>query len=533
MNFEEYSEKVRKKMLEIETNRLLNPRVSIALCEELKKMKELEHDIAIKGYINFNMGFCTYELNEIRKATAYIIEGMEQLTTTEQWRLVARSQNILGIIANSQGNLLLSMDYYLKGRAICEEYGMVDMLYLFNTNIGSIYLFLNDPEHAKLYFDDSERIFAEYPAHAIFEKATTYINQTTCAVHGKNFDDADYYLALSKEHSDQKEDALIYILIKSLEAQIANGKGDITRRDFVINEIDNKDCEAIALFDVFDDLYYYASMLLEIGKYDSFWIFINKLGPLVNKAESYHIQKQMVQLKICYYEKIKDHAAFLQECGLFYKLSEKLEKDQQMILKDNLVVKFTLEESKKKRYEMEKRNEELRRKSEIDALTGLNNRYSLNEYSEIALQKAILNGRNLGYEILDIDYFKEYNDNYGHQAGDEVLGKIAKILQDIGEYPGIFVARYGGDEFVLIYENYTLQEVENYVIDIKRRIHRLAITHKFSRNPDYRYISVSQGAICRQPSENTKTWDYMATADRLLYEAKNAGKNEYCVSDKF
>lgn len=532
MNFEEYSEKVRKKMLDIEAHRTLNPRVAIKICEELKNMKEVGHDVAIKGYINFNMGFCTYELNEIRQATAYIIEGLEQLTTTEQWRLVARSQNILGIIANSQGNLLLAMDYYLKGRGICEENGMVDMLYLFNTNIGSIYLFLDDAEHAKLYFDDSERIFAEYPSLDIFEKTTTYINQTTCAIHGRKYDDAEYYLALSKEYSNQ-EDPLIFILIKSLEAQVANGKGDSKRRDEVIQEIDKKDCNTIALFDVFDDLYSYATMLLEIEKYDSFWMFANKLGPLVNKSESYHVQKRMVQLKINYYEKIKDNAAFLQECGLFFKLSEKLEKDQQMIMKDNLVVKFTLEESKKKRQEIEIRNEELRRKSEIDALTGLHNRYSLNEYSELALQKAISNGRNLGYEILDIDYFKEYNDNYGHQAGDEVLRKIAKILQEISEYPGIFVARYGGDEFVLIYENYTVDEVANYVIDIKRRVQRLAITHKFSRNPEYRYITVSQGAVCKQPTENTKNWDYLATADRLLYEAKNAGKNDYRIGDKF
>ena len=114
-----------------------------------------------------------------------------------------------------------------------------------------------------------------------------------------------------------------------------------------------------------------------------------------------------------------------------------------------------------------------------------------------------------------------------------MLRKVAKILQEISEYPGIFVARYGGDEFVLIYENYTVDEVENYVIDIKRRVQRLAITHKFSRNPEYRYITVSQGAVCKQPTENTKNWDYLATADRLLYEAKNAGKNDYRIGDKF
>lgn len=533
MIFDEYSEEVRKTMLDIEANRIANPRRSIELCEELLKRRELEYDIGMKGYINFNMGYCTYELNEIRKASAYILEGLQQLIETEQWRLVARSQNILGIIVTSQGNLLLAMDYYLKGRAVCEEHGFVDILHLFNTNIGSVYMFLDDVEHAKPYFDDSERIFSDYPHITVFDKTTTYINQTTCAVHGKKFEEAEYYLALAREHVIEQQDPLNLILIASLEAQLANGLRDEQRRDRVIAEIDQINCDTIALLDVFDDLYYYAQMLLDIEKYDSFWNFINKLEPLVNKSESYHLQKRMIQLKLFYYEKVKDNAAFLQESGLYYKLSEKLERDQQLVLRDNLIVKFNLEEAQKKRYEMEKRNEELQRKSEIDALTGLNNRYSLNEYSEIALQRAIIRGSSLGYEILDIDYFKEYNDNYGHQAGDEILKKIAGVLQEIGENPGIFVARYGGDEFILIFENYALEEVERFVMDIKRRIHYLAIIHKFTKDKEYRYVSVSQGAVCKQPGPNTKTWDYMAAADRLLYQSKNKGRNGYQVSDQF
>ena len=533
MIFDEYSEDIRKTMLDIEANRIVKPRYSIQLCEDLLKRNELANDVAMKGYVNFNMGYCTYELNEIRKATAYIMEGLSQLIETEQWRLVARSQNILGIIANSQGNLLLAMDYYLRGRTICEEHGFVDILYLFNTNIGSIYMFLDDVEHAKPYFDDSERIFSEYPHITIFDKTTTYINQTTCAVHGKKYEDAEYYLALAREYLSEREDPLDQILISSLEAQLANGMKDEVRRDFLIAEIDQISCEKIALLDVFDDLYYYAQMLLDIEHFDSFWNFINKLEPLVNKSESYHLQKRMVQLKLFYYEKVKDHAGFLQESGLYYKLSEKLERDQQLILRDNLIVKFNLEEAKKKRFEMEKRNEELQRKSEIDALTGLNNRYSLNEYSEIALQRAIIRGSSLGYEILDIDYFKEYNDNYGHQAGDDILIKIAGVLQSIAENPGVFVARYGGDEFILIYENYTYVEVKRFLSEIKKRIHNLAIPHKFSKNPEYRYVSVSQGAVCRQPGPNNKTWDYMAAADRLLYKAKSNGKNGYQISDQF
>ena len=106
-----------------------------------------------------------------------------------------------------------------------------------------------------------------------------------------------------------------------------------------------------------------------------------------------------------------------------------------------LDVRESLERANKKRREMEEANIRLLEKSETDALTRLANRFRLNDYLDQVFEKALSEQTPLAMEILDIDYFKQYNDNYGHQAGDECIKRIAKQLE-LMQNDMIFCARY-------------------------------------------------------------------------------------------
>jgi len=110
-----------------------------------------------------------------------------------------------------------------------------------------------------------------------------------------------------------------------------------------------------------------------------------------------------------------------------------------------LSVRRSLEHANEKRREMEKANERLLEKSETDPLTRLANRFRLNDYLERAFERARDDQRAFAVEILDIDYFKEYNDNYGHQAGDACIVAIADELRKM-QSRDTFCARYGGDD---------------------------------------------------------------------------------------
>ena len=188
-------------------------------------------------------------------------------------------------------------------------------------------------------------------------------------------------------------------------------------------------------------------------------------------------------------------------------------------------------ESLAKRKEIERTNLLLKQKSEQDALTGLNNRYKLNELAELAFHKAQSSGTPLAIEILDIDYYKEYNDNYGHQAGDEVLIRIADAIRSLEEYDGVHTARYGGDEFVVIYEGYSPEEVERMAQLLQDKIYELNIEHKFSAVSDR--VSISQGLFHQIPSKINKLWDFLYGADMILYVVKRRGKNNYHLEKSF
>lgn len=189
-----------------------------------------------------------------------------------------------------------------------------------------------------------------------------------------------------------------------------------------------------------------------------------------------------------------------------------------------------ISESVNKMVDSMKENIVLREKSETDALTGLPNRFAYDSYQRYIYGIMKKKPRNLALEILDIDYFKEYNDNYGHQAGDKCIQKIAKEIAEISEgRTDIFCCRYGGDEFVIIYDGYSKEEVEKFVIELKQRVASKKIKHDHSKACSY--VTITQG-VCFHPfSENLTMSDYFNKADETLYEVKKVTRNDYRISN--
>lgn len=175
-----------------------------------------------------------------------------------------------------------------------------------------------------------------------------------------------------------------------------------------------------------------------------------------------------------------------------------------------------------------KENKVLRKKSETDALTGLPNRFAYDYYSNAIYDAMMKNPHSIAFEILDIDYFKQYNDNYGHQAGDQCIKQIADVIQELCDSnKNIFSCRYGGDEFVLIYNGYTLEQIEEFVKLLKRKVAECAIEHKYSKVSDI--VSVTQGVCFGHFYPHHKIEHYFYRADQALYEVKKVSRNHYRI----
>jgi diguanylate cyclase (GGDEF)-like protein len=164
------------------------------------------------------------------------------------------------------------------------------------------------------------------------------------------------------------------------------------------------------------------------------------------------------------------------------------------------------------------RAEVLEGEAHTDILTGLPNRRRFDEEFARAFGSAIRRSSPLGVAIIDIDRFKNYNDSFGHQAGDGALRRIAQAIAESVERSGDFAARYGGEEFVVILEDTTLAGAAG----VGERI-RSAVLDAGIRAPAGGLLSVSVGVAARLPGSTGEA--LLRQADEALYEAKNAGRN--------
>lgn len=172
---------------------------------------------------------------------------------------------------------------------------------------------------------------------------------------------------------------------------------------------------------------------------------------------------------------------------------------------------------------VEERTRQLEALSNQDGLTGIANRRKLDEYLRHEFDLAARNAFSLSLIILDIDFFKHFNDTYGHPAGDDCLKKVAQALSDSLHRSSDFAARYGGEEFVAILSNSSHEAACTIGERIRANIQRLEIPHEASSVAQR--VTVSLGICTLDNCKTTSLHDFIILADELLYKAKKNGRN--------
>lgn len=161
-----------------------------------------------------------------------------------------------------------------------------------------------------------------------------------------------------------------------------------------------------------------------------------------------------------------------------------------------------------------------------DGLTGIPNRRRFDEHMEGEFRRAKRASTPLSLIMIDVDSFKDYNDNYGHQKGDECLILVAAALTRTLGRPCDLVARYGGEEFIAVLPNTNADGALTLAECMRNEVESLAIDHAYSKVAQY--VTVSLGVITQIPSHNTAIPHMIGAADRALYQAKRNGRN--CVA---
>jgi len=185
---------------------------------------------------------------------------------------------------------------------------------------------------------------------------------------------------------------------------------------------------------------------------------------------------------------------------------------------------FALREMQK---QLEKTNAKLEMLSSMDGLTGIANRRTFDNTLEQAWLQAQQEKTAISLILIDIDFFKAYNDNYGHQKGDECLCRVASALASIAARPSDLVARYGGEEFVIIASETDEDGAVKLSEKLQKAIATLDIPHEASRTSGN--LTISMGLCTCYPDENAKSRDIIKFADIALYKAKDSGRNKAVV----
>ncbi len=183
----------------------------------------------------------------------------------------------------------------------------------------------------------------------------------------------------------------------------------------------------------------------------------------------------------------------------------------------------TLEaEVKKRTVELEEKNHLLFETARMDELMGIPNRRRFDEFFNTAVAMSSRNGHPIGLLMLDIDFFKTYNDTYGHLAGDECLRQLGALLSGIVHRHSDLVARYGGEELVVVIQEASEGGFREMAERIRLAVEKQAILHEKS---DVGVVTVSIGAVFGSAGEEIQAEEFLRMADEALYESKANGRN--------
>lgn len=258
-----------------------------------------------------------------------------------------------------------------------------------------------------------------------------------------------------------------------------------------------------------------AQALVNLGEAECSKRYITLLSDYSSLNETNFAQR-LLRLRILYAETFSDAEERNASYRDYYHKMQSILNVEDGVRVNGMKAKIHLQEAIRKQESTQEENKRLEDAVNVDALSGIcNRRYFDSHMGETAESP-------FGIIMLDIDYFKEFNDNYGHIKGDSVLRKIGAVLK-AGTSANIQPCRYGGDEFACICHNCTGREIEHYITLLCRQVKKLNLLHEHSGCA--KQVTLSIGYCCSDADTVVDPQKILDGADRALYLAKTEGRN--------
>ena len=522
MNIEAIKEKILN-------TRLTNIEEIIKCCDEAYELARKEDCHELLGFIYFYKGEAYYLDNDIKSMFECMNKAIPYLRETDQWALLTRAYTIMAITSINKGNPPVAVDYYMEALDCAKKHNLQLNECSIHINLGYLYMQSEIYEEANEQFEAAYDIYQSFPdkENKRSRLVMIYNNQAMCCMLQGRMDCARDYVERLHEQCRPYFNDMDYVYVGCMEARYYHYCGDPEKRDEIIQDIisrlQNPDGfnGPFPILDVFDDILSLCHLALDIGENDVCIKLAQLIEPAIENTDIKNMERQFLALKIRYYKMQNDMEKYRQASTQFYEVLMIMDEEDKQMIANMIRNRTALEQVKAQ-------NALLTEKSETDALTGLANRYRLADYSQQMMDDCLRDKVPYGIEILDIDYFKEYNDNYGHHAGDNCIMQVAALLSDM-QCENIFCARYGGDEFIVIYKGLSRAEIIEKAKRLKQNIADLKLEHEYSKCSSI--VTISQGICVTVPTRPNKSWDFLHEADNCLYCVKRNNRNGICVGD--
>ena len=274
-------------------------------------------------------------------------------------------------------------------------------------------------------------------------------------------------------------------------------------------------------FDILD-------ILLDLEAYEESKYFIKKAEELLEKLDNAGKWVRLMEYEIRIYTALEDDDELERAYQLFFEYDIKFKEITRNASVKRLKKRIELQEESDKRISMEAWREVLFKRSEYDELTGVLNRRGIRKYMYQAFLEAKAKKEKLAVLIIDVDFFKEFNDTYGHVAGDECLRKVAQALNAVAASEGL-IGRYGGDEFLVTLTRTQTTSVMEIAMEMKKTIEELSIVNEKSTVSDV--VTVTIGGVNGIPTDFDDFSCFVEKADQVLYELKKGSRNGFSIAE--
>ena len=530
MDYRKYNEIVQGWIEIVQENCDRDAELTLKYSENIIDYGKKTQDDALVALGYYHEGVVYYVLNDGMHFYESVTKALSYLSKVEDWELMARCYNFLGIFSVNHGNAAIGLDYYLNALNCCKNGDNEAFASTVKINRGVLNIIYGRYEDAIHVLKEALSYCSKHPELARYDDYMICVYENMAKAYLCKGDLREANRCFEKIYADHGEflEAEVLLTVLATEAMYYHIAGEDEKCQERISRIHNELAPNMPIMDMFDDFYDYLKILLDRNCEEEFWKLIDIMEPMVKSLDITNMILKILSMKLKFYRKHKMHAEYLQSSALYFEYSERAAVENNTMMNNVLNLRRSLEEANIEKMKMEEKNVILQEKSETDALTGLSNRFRLNDYSEKAFQQAVEQGTSLAVEILDMDNFKSYNDGFGHQRGDECIQLVASAIKSMEEF-GAKTFRYGGDEFVIIYEGKTKEEIVECATELRNRVMDLNIKHPMSKGA--RVMTISQGLCWDIPVKGNRMWDYLHAADDMLYRVKQRKRNNFCVGN--